>query len=184
LERLPGGIFGVSNMREPSVPEEVMPSLFANIGMIVMNWSFVENSLDAWTAIAYQNCNGASVERELPRMFDRKVRFLRKCFNRLPELAPWKDDALHYLDRARALSETRHYVVHGVLSDFDKDHDESFTFQKIDLDENRTQHVIGSLTIPGEKLIDAANELLAMANQGHRISSSMLNALEGDNETS
>lgn len=169
-------------MRQPSVPEKVMPSLFANVGMIVMNWSFVENSLDAWTAIAFQDCNGSSIERELPRQFDRKMRFLRKCFNRLPELTPWKNEALAYLDRAKALSVVRHYVVHGVLWDFDSANNESFTFQKIDLDENKTQHMLGSLTIAGEDLIASANELLGMASQGQKITHFMLNAFEAEDQ--
>lgn len=168
-------------MRQPSVPEDVMPSLFANVGMIVMSWSFIENSLDAWTAIAFHDCNGVSIERELPRQFDRKVRFLRKCFNRLPELAPWKDECLRFLGRAKELAEIRHYMVHGTLSDFDEKNDESFTFQKIDLDENKTQHLFGSLTIPGAQLISAAEELSDMASQGVGLSNSILNAMEGKN---
>lgn len=164
-------------MRERSVPEEVMPSVFGCVGMIVLNWSFVENSLDAWTSISFHDHNGESVERQIPRQFGRKVSFLRKCFRRLPSLAVHADEVSAYLDRAVALANVRNYVVHGTLSDFDPA-DESFLFVKIDISEDKRQHEFGELKILGTDLIAAANELLVMASRGHEITARLVQSSE------
>jgi hypothetical protein len=165
-------------MGELSVPESIMPALFANAGMIVMNWAFVENSLDYWTAIAFHDHNGSTIEPELPRQFGRKITFLRKAFRRLPGLHQFQDEAIGFLDRARHHSNVRHYIVHGVLSGFDAADDETFIFRKIDIDENKTQHVAGTLRIKGAALIAVANDLLAMAQTGQSVAQRMLDALE------
>lgn len=166
-------------------PEEVMPSLFANIGMIVLNWNFAENNLDAWTALAYGGCGGSAIEKEIPRQFGRKVAFLRKAFNRLDPLKPFAAEALPYVERAKVLSDVRHYVAHGVLQGFDAADNETFIFQKLDISAEKTAHILGELRIPGEHLIRAANELLLMAAYGQKLTLRIVKALEaqdGDDE--
>ncbi|MCD1634144.1 hypothetical protein K7H91_10190 [Martelella mediterranea] len=160
-----------------SVPKEVIPDLYAMVGMVIANWTFVENSLDAWAAIAYHDHGGNKVEPELPRQFSRKVKFLRKCFNRLSSLAPFKEEALSLISKSEGLSEVRHYVAHGVLSDFDQS-DESFRFIKIDMTSDKKQHIIGELHITAVKLLQAGTDLVEMAAEGQRITGNLLDAGE------
>jgi len=164
-------------MRQRSVPEEIMPSLFSCVGMIVVNWTFIENALDGWACAAFHDYPDLRVEKELPRQFGRKLDFLRKSFRRIPGLSPFESEALAFLDRARELSGVRDSVVHGTLSDFDPQ-DEVFTFSKIDLTKDKRQHVFGELRIRGADLVSAADELLAMAAQAQELSLRLLKLTE------
>ena len=146
--------------------------------MIAVNWSFVENSLDSWAASAFSSYGGNQIEKEMPRQFSRKVKFLRKCFNRLPGLSPFAAHSTAILERATALADTRHYVIHGVLAGFIADEDETFVFRKIDISDDKQSHVLGELRIPGRHLIMAGNELLVMASHAQQISARILNAIE------
>lgn len=165
-------------MYDPKALVEIMPSLCGGLGMVVLNWSFVENNLDHWTAIAYADFGGSSIEAELPRQFGRKVKFLRKCFRRIPELSTFQDECTTYIDRAEAISTTRHYLVHGVLKGFDPENYESFTFAKIDVSEDKNDHVVGELTIPGAKLLAVGLELLDMIGKGQSLSTRLIKAAE------
>jgi len=156
-------------MFKRTVPEELMPSLFSGVGMIVMNFAFVENALDAWTALAYHDFGGSRIEKEMPRQFGRKVTFLRKCFSRLDGLKPFSQEALAIVNRARELSDTRHYVAHGVLAGFDAEDDETFYFRKIDISDDKTEHVLGEMRLPGQHIIWASTELAMMAVAGQKL---------------
>jgi hypothetical protein len=48
-------------MFKPTIPEELLPTLFSAVGMIVMNFSFVENTLDAMTAMAFRDFGGNAI---------------------------------------------------------------------------------------------------------------------------
>ncbi|HEY8595999.1 MAG TPA: hypothetical protein VIL84_12220 [Devosiaceae bacterium] len=164
-------------MREPSVSPEIMPHIITSVGMLVLNWSFVENTLDMWTAIAYRDVGGDEIEKEIPKMFSRKVKYLRKCFRRLAPLAPHRKACLHFVERAKAISDIRHNIVHGTLSDYDPE-TEMITFSILELNPDKTQHIAGKAKIVGRDLIGFANELLAMASTGPVLTQSILDSLE------
>jgi hypothetical protein len=161
-----------------SIPEEVLPALFGAIGMIVTNWSFVENSLDHWTALTFHDFGGSDIEAEMPRMFGRKVKFLSKCFKRIEKLAPYRDDAAKVLSRIVELSDLRHYIVHGVLSGFDAENEATFLYRKIDVSDDKKIHVLGEMHIPGQHLIMAGTELINMANFAQQLSARLIQASE------
>lgn len=165
-----------------SIPEEILPSLYSAVGMIVTNWSFVENALDHWTAIVFDDFGGSRIEPEMPRMFGRKVKFLSKCFKRIDALSPFKDDALKVIQRASELSDMRHYIVHGVLSGFDAEDKEAFVFRKIDVSQDKKQHVLGEMRLPGTHLAIGATELLHMASFAQKVSVRLLDAIETQND--
>jgi hypothetical protein len=146
--------------------------------MIVTNWSFVENALDHWTAIVFHDFNGASIEKEMPRMFGRKVKFLSKCFRRIEALSPFKEDAMKVIRRCCELSDMRHFVVHGVLSGFDADDNETFVFRKIDVSEDKKEHVLGEMRLPGDHLVIAGTELIQMAAFAQKVSARLLDAVK------
>jgi hypothetical protein len=161
-----------------SIPEEILPALYSSIGMIVTNWSFVENALDHWTAIVFHDFGGSKIEAEMPRMFGRKVKFLSKCFRRIEALSPFKDDAMKVIRRACELSDMRHFVVHGVLSGFDAEDSETFVFRKIDVSEDKKQHLLGEMRLPGEHLVMGGTELINMASFAQKVSARLLDATE------
>jgi hypothetical protein len=156
-------------MFRPTVPEELMPPLFSGVGMIAMNFAFVENTLDAWTAFAYRDFGGSAIEQEMPRQLARKIKFLRKCFGRLDGLKPFATEALAIVNRTSELSDMRHYVIHGVLAGFDHEDNEAFYFRKIDISDDKTEHILGEMKLPGQHIIWAGQELLHMAATGQAL---------------
>lgn len=165
------------DLLDRSVPLDIIPHVFGSIGMIVVSWTFVENNLDAWSAITYHDHDGSSIEKKLPKPLSRKIGFLRKCFEQIDTLSTFTEEVIAYLDRVSALSETRHYVVHGVLSHYESS-DASFLFMKIDMDAEKKQHIMGQLHILGIDLVKAGVELAEMAKTGQAITQRLLNATE------
>jgi hypothetical protein len=150
-----------------------MPHVFGSVGMIVVSWTFVENNLDAWSAIAYHDHGGSTIQAKLPKQLSTKIGFLKKCVAQLSTLSDFAEDLNDYLDRVVAWSETRHYVVHGVLSDYDPS-DASFLFIKINTDAAKKQHIVGQLRILGTDLVRAGLELTEMGRAGQSITERLL----------
>jgi len=149
--------------------------------MIVTNWSFAENGLDHWTAIVFHDFGGSNIEKEMPRMFGRKVSFLKACFRKIDDLAPFKEDASKFITRMVELSDMRHYVVHGVLAGFDKEDQETFVFRKIDVSEDKKEHVLGEMRLPGDHLVLGGVELIDLASFAQKLSARMVQAIKGKN---
>ena len=104
---------------------------------MVVHWSFVERGIDTSIAVIFHEAGGNTIEPELPRMYKRKTKFLRKCFNKLPPLAGFAAEGRALLGRASALVGIRHTVIHGVLSGDDP---ETQTVTLIKLDVQGTLH--------------------------------------------
>jgi hypothetical protein len=90
------------------------------IGHIIVNWTFVDTALSTWCAIVYHSVGGKHREPELPRNTSRKLTFLRRCFRRIDALKPYQAEALATLDAAERLAETRNFVAHGSISEYDE----------------------------------------------------------------
>jgi hypothetical protein len=86
------------------------------IGFVVLNWSIIEQQIDIWVNVALIDYAIEIPRNGVPRAFRSKVKFLRACFEKSPELRPFASDGLALIQRASALSEDRHKLVHGVLS--------------------------------------------------------------------
>jgi hypothetical protein len=85
------------------------------VGFVVLNWAIIEQQMDNWVNIAFRNCGGSSLKDVdgIPRSFDRKMKFLRKSFKKLPALAPFSTEGLALIERASAISTERNNLVHG-----------------------------------------------------------------------
>jgi hypothetical protein len=90
-------------------------SLCASIGFVVVNWALAEQSLDFTVETIYTQCAGHTIEKQLPRAFQRKVEFLRKAFRTSAALHVYVEDGNNLLDRMVLLSKKRHDLVHGVV---------------------------------------------------------------------
>lgn len=170
-------------INERSVLREIVPSIYATIGMIVVNWAFVESILSMWTAIAYSDARGDKLANgNMPRNFSDKVKYLRKCINSLPAFADEVEEMRTYVDRAKKLSNIRDHIVHGTLSDYDEANDEMFTFVKADVGKDKRQQVLGELSITGRDLVSAGNELLGMVHSGHLVTTRLVEAFKAENQ--
>ena len=154
-------------------PQDVFDPLFRSIGYLVVNWTFVESSLNAWITVIYHMAGGKHVESVLPLELKRKRKFLRRCFGQIEALRPWKDEAITLLDRTNPIADVRHFVIHGTVSHYDKAADHSITFVRIDRKDAGTMHVTRELTITGADLLQRGTDALEltpkMIDLAHRL---------------
>lgn len=113
--------------------------LCAAVGFVVLNWSHIEQNVDAWVSIAFQDCDGKRLRKkeDIPRSLDNKLDFLKDGFKKLPALNSYSDEGLGLLARVKSLSELRHNLVHGTIRDISPQ-DGVFHFQLVEY--NRQHH--------------------------------------------
>jgi hypothetical protein len=88
------------------------------IGWIEINWAMVEQQFDRWMQVIFLRLGGKALEKHVPRGFSGKVRFLRRAFNTINLLAPFRDRALSIIQRTDDYSNMRHNLNHpGILGD-------------------------------------------------------------------
>ena len=93
------------------IPAEIHTEVAHLRGEFVTNWAMVEMSIDFCIVIIYQLVGGKHIEKEIPRMYSRKIKFLRRCFGRLASLDDFAIEGCALLDRADALMDTRHMSI-------------------------------------------------------------------------
>ena len=150
-----------------------MPHLFSCVGMIIVSWTFLENTIDAIVAIAFHDHGGDVVSTKLPKQFSTKTAFSKRCCEELQSLSEFKPEILYLVEKAEELARTRHYVAHGVLTEFDPA-DASFVFLKIDTTADKRQHVIGHMRILGTALVKAGTDVKDLAKQGQSLTQRLL----------
>ena len=144
------------------VPHDALPPLYAAIGETVVNWSMIEAALGFWVAIIYQAAGGNRHAKVIPRELSRRMTFLRLCFNKIAALQPFATEGRALLDRIGNIKDTRHMLVHGVVSDYSPDNHE-FLFVRLDLDKAKTMQIIKELSIPATKMLNDSGEAMAIA---------------------
>ena len=95
-------------------------SFCASIGWVEVNWALYESQLVNWCQIMFVTFgwrgSGRASEKEFPKPYSRKVRYLRSGFEGLPEFHPFKEKGLALLERAATLSNIRDDLTHGVIT--------------------------------------------------------------------
>jgi hypothetical protein len=134
-------------------------SLCLTIGFVVVNWALAEQSLDFTVETIYSKCAGNSMEKELPRSFQKKVKFLRKAFRTSVALQTYADDGNRLLDRMEALATRRHDLVHGVVVSIES---VNGTFPIDKLDYKSQQHVMRRLDFDTKAIDGLFTELLSV----------------------
>ncbi len=101
----------------PPIPSDILPPIFFAVGELVLGWAFAEQNLDNMVTIFFHGA-GAKTEAELPVALNRKMKYLRKCLRTVPALASFRANAEQLIDEAEKLSDTRHTVIHGAISEY------------------------------------------------------------------
>jgi hypothetical protein len=86
--------------------------LFQSIGALSVAWAQVETVLDYFNGVLIMH--GNHPELELPRSLKPKIGFFKRCFDRIPELAPFRERAAKIVSELNRLKIIRHDAVHGV----------------------------------------------------------------------
>lgn len=99
--------------REPTVQE--LASIQRATGALTMRWGRLELTLNIMIALIYHEIGGRQIEPELPLMFSRRIRFLRRCFLRIEQLAPFRQEAVEVFDLLNHLAAMREHFSHGAF---------------------------------------------------------------------
>ena len=162
-------------MKEEPFPDAMLPALCNAVGHVVVNWAFVEHSLDTWSTIIFHFSEGKRLYRMMQKNLGRKLEFLRRCFKTLKPLQPYSAEALQMLASAECLSLTRHFVVHGVPMQLNQETGAA-VFVKLDLIEEYTFHKINKLEIGVQELLDKGSECMDLTASMLKLSLRLLNA--------
>lgn len=111
-------------MAEPTDDDmRYFADLCTTIGFVVVHWSLAEQQLDQWVNVFANNAGGRPLldGKVAPQALKRKITFIRRCLNRLPALAEFRDECIPLLTRVSDTSEKRHDLIHGALAELRPD---------------------------------------------------------------
>jgi hypothetical protein len=91
---------------------------FEFVGMVTISWAFLEMGLDLGNELIMAHAGGDAIQAALPVSLNPKIKFIRKAFQNLPKLEPFRKEALSIVDGVSNLKEQRHDMVHGFTSEY------------------------------------------------------------------
>lgn len=127
----------IKSLNEP--PNEVVEQVTRAVGAFVLNWNLVETILDTWIAIIYQTAGGRDIRDTIPWPLEDKLKFLRRCLNKIESLSAHKEQKNAILQQVNEIKEIRHTIVHGFLSKYQPKTRE-VVFVKFGLTPDKTMH--------------------------------------------
>jgi hypothetical protein len=130
------------------------------IGACTIHWAMVEALLDTMVAVCFHRFGGNALEKDIPKMLNRKIDLLRRVFNRRPELADAKDAARVLFDKTKALADQRHLLTHGTPSVFWSDKIE-YTWIKV----TPKMHMVEKHEVTFSDAYSLARESLNLAHE-------------------
>lgn len=85
---------------------------YSAIGRVVVLWGDVEAGFGILAMMLYQNGGDAHTPRP-PYQFSEKIKFWRRCFDRLPELSAHRKMASKFADDMAAAAKQRDAMIHS-----------------------------------------------------------------------
>lgn len=146
-------------------------SLCTSIGFVVVNWALAEQSLDFMVETIYNKCAGNTLEKQLPRAFQRKVEFLRKAFRTSVALQVYAEEGNKLLDRMVPLAQQRHDLVHGVVVSIESVNGK-FPIDKLDY--QAQEHIMRRIEFAPNTFDNLTQELLNLGTDLTRFGTSLV----------
>ncbi|MCX7167779.1 MAG: hypothetical protein NTV11_16095 [Rhodocyclales bacterium] len=107
------------NIDLPGVkPGGTAESLFKTIGFIVVQWGHCEQSLELLVNTLFLQYGGNKLpkRKKMPKQLGEKIAFARECALLISTLAPFKTEIESLVKDFEALTQKRHDLVHGALT--------------------------------------------------------------------
>lgn len=164
-----------------TIDQEILTPLFHAVGSLVINWTYLESSLDYCAIIIYHNAGGKHEEKELPVKISRKTEFLRKCFKRIGVLAPFATEGIKIIEKIDRLKNIRDFVVHGTFTNYQPE-GHVLTFTRLDLPKPRTMHHENQMELRASILANASNDLADLTGRSLNLANNLLKALVPEDE--
>jgi hypothetical protein len=84
------------------------------LGLATSAWAALEIVLNRSILIIFAHYGGASVDKAPPQGMKEIVKFLRKAFEKIEALSPFKEQGLLITQEVESLVTKRHTLIHGV----------------------------------------------------------------------
>lgn len=130
-----------------------------------MQCAFLDHQLDFWIMAVFGMAQRQNIASKIPYQVGNKIGLLQKCFERTPELSPYKTRALELLGKAEALNDLRSIIAHGALSHYDEAPEKRLVFMKIKHDKQRQLHLMTDHVLTFRQIFDAANGAVDLLSQ-------------------
>lgn len=94
-------------------------ALYSQVGFIVIQWGYCEQSLELLVTTLFREYGGNAMpkRKRLPRGLSEKLAFVKECAACIPLLEPFRTDIESLASKFEALTQKRHDLVHGALTD-------------------------------------------------------------------
>lgn len=94
-------------------------ALYSQVGFIVIQWGHCEQSLELLVSTLFREYGGNKLprRRRMPKQLSEKIAFVKECAQHIPSLAPFRAEIEALAGDFDSLTQTRHDLVHGALSD-------------------------------------------------------------------
>lgn len=94
-------------------------TLYSQVGFIVIQWGHCEQSLELLVNTLFSEFGGNALpkRKRMPRQLSEKLSFVKECAAAIPELKPLRVEIERLAGAFEALTQKRHDLVHGALSD-------------------------------------------------------------------
>ena len=99
-------------LQEGAVVLDQTKILFQSIGALSVAWAQVETCLDYFNGVLILRQINSKLK--LPKSLKPKIGFFQNSFDRMPELAPFRERAFKIVSELNRLKTIRHDAVHGV----------------------------------------------------------------------
>lgn len=97
---------------------------FAAVGRLTIMWAHLELALDAAISVIHQRLGGADVKQDPPIHLARKIKYLKRCLHRIPQLAHYRDKTIDLLITIDAAIDFRKDIVRGAVTRLAEDSSE------------------------------------------------------------
>ena len=152
-------------------PGSDLESLFKAVGFITVQWGFAEQSLDLMMASIFHSFDGDPLLKKRPRNLESKVKLLRECFTKFPELQQFVAESKGLLKRFLAIGKKRNDLIHGAIANISAE-EGAFKFLKVDASPNE-QHSIRVVYLRDEEWTEFRRELIRLGAEGNSLAKSV-----------
>ncbi len=153
-----------------SYDEDALDALFKAVGFVVVQWGQAEQSLELATAMLYQNLGGMPHAKRLPKMLETKLGFVERCLAKMPSLAHLRSEGLALIAAFRAVSVSRHQLIHGAIADLAATNG-GYGFMKLDIEGDK--HVVREFRFEAAEFPKLAKDLVDLGGRAAAFSAKL-----------
>jgi hypothetical protein len=160
---------------EPNQDAQDLDTLAKAVGLVVLQWSQTEQSLELLVAVLWQSLGGKSFAKRIPKMLETKLEFVRKCAAGTPALAAHRQRIEGLANSFESLSATRHDLIHGAPASIAAV-DGAFVFARLEIRDGFHHH--HEVRIEAEQYPQLTGRLVQLGKEAHELAASVFSLVK------